>query len=224
MEEIHKKLQSHTILIVEDDSSTLKWLVRVLSIYFKKVYGASDAMEALDIFNTNQISIVLSDIQMPNVDGLNFLQKIMSLNPSTLRIIMTAFNNPTYINRAIQSEVNFYLKKPIDIDDLLLTIALNLNKKPNNIYNLGEDFFYDIKQKVVTKDKKTITLTKKEILFIELLLKKINSVITIQEIENYVWNEPTSVDAIRMVLVGLRKKLYPKFVENIKGIGYKLII
>ena len=44
------------------------------------------------------------------------------------------------------------------------------------------------------------------------------------EIEQYIWEEPTSLDAIRMVIVGLRKKLFPNFIENVKGLGYKLTI
>jgi DNA-binding response OmpR family regulator len=226
MEELHKKLQSHTVLIAEDDSTTLKWLVKVLSIYFKKVYGACDAMEALEIFNANPTTIVISDIQMPSVDGLSFLQKIMTLNPLTLRIVMTAFNSPIYINRAVQSEVNLYFKKPIDIDDLLLTIALNIDEVKNNVLNnsLGNGYVYNNLQKIVIKDKKNIRLTKKEILLTELLLKNRHRIVMMYEIEQSIWEEPTSLDAIRMVIVGLRKKLFPKFIENVKGLGYKLTI
>lgn len=226
MEELQKKLQSQTLLIAEDDPSTLKWLVRVLSIYFKKVYGAKDAMEALEIFEATPTTIVLSDIQMPQVDGLNFLQKIMILKPTTLRIVMTAFNNPTYINRAIQSEVNFYLKKPIDIDELLLTIALNVEKNTETTLKnfLGNDYIYDENLKIVKKDEKIIKLTRKEILFIELFLDNQNRVVSIEEIERGIWKEPTSLDAIRMVIVGLRRKLFPEFLENVKGLGYKLTL
>jgi len=226
MEELQNKLQSQTLLIAEDDPSTLKWLVRVLSIYFKKVYGAKDAMEALEIFETTPTTIVLSDIQMPQVDGLSFLQKIMSLNPSTLRIVMTAFNNSTYINRSIQSEVNFYLKKPIDIDDLLVTIALNVEKTAKiTLRNfLGRGYIYDENLKIVKKDEGIIKLTRKEILFIELFLDNQNRVVSLEEIERDIWKEPISLDAIRMVIVGLRKKLYPEFLENVKGLGYKLAL
>ena len=226
MEVLNKKLQHHTILIAEDDPTTLKWLNRVLSIYFKDVYTASNAMEALEIFSKTPTTIVLSDIQMPEVDGLSFLQKIMTLNSKTIRIVMTAFNNPTYVNRAIESEVNFYLKKPIDIDNLLLTIALNIDKNEEKVLNnsLGDGYLYDNLQKIVRKNEKLIKLTKKEVLFIELLLKNRDRVVAIEEIESLIWDEPTSLDAIRMVVVGLRKKLYPEFIENIKGLGYKLKI
>jgi len=224
MEIIHKKLQPLTLLIAEDDESTLKWLVRVLSIYFKEVRGAHDAMEALELFKEKPTDIVLSDIQMPGVDGLHFLQKIASLSPNTLRIVMTAFNSPEYLNRSVEAEVSFYLKKPIDIDELLVAIASNIPslEEFQELEPIGEGYFYDYKKKVVSKEEKLIKLTKKEILLLELLLKNKDAIISIEQIESYVWEEPVTVDAIRMVLGGLRKKLYSNLIENIKGVGYRI--
>ncbi len=224
MEALHRKLQPLTLLIAEDDPSTLKWLVRVLSIYFKKVYAAGSAMEALEIFNENPTDIVISDIQMPQVDGLHLLQKINSISPNTLRVVMTAFNNPAYVNRAIESEVNFYLKKPIDIDELLVAVSSNLNKTVNDPSNiiLKENYSYNPLQKSISSQGKAVNLTKKESLLMELFIENKNSIISLEQIENSIWNEPVTNDAIRMVITGLRKKLYKNAVENIKGLGYKL--
>ena len=223
METINKKLQPLSLLIAEDDESTLKWLVRVLSIYFKDVRGANDAMEALVLFKEKPADIVLSDIQMPGVDGLHLLQKIATISPDTLRVVMTAFNSPEYLNRSVEAEVNFYLKKPIDIDELLVAIAANIpSTTDENIESIGNNYFYDNKKKMVLKDDELIKLTKKEILLLELLLQNKQSIVSTVQIENYVWEEPVTVDAIRMVLRGLRKKLYPEVIENIKGVGYRI--
>jgi DNA-binding response OmpR family regulator len=224
MEILHTKLQHLNLLIAEDDPSTLKWLVRVLSIYFKKVYGASDAMEALEIFNNAPTDIVIADIQMPHVDGLHFLQKIASISPDTLRIVMTAFNNQAYLNRIIESEVNFYFKKPIDIDELLVAISSNITKTIyyNSNILLKEDYYYNPLQKNIVSAKESINLTKKESLLMELLLKNRNSIVSLEQIEESIWMEPVTNDAIRMIITGLRKKLYKGSIANIKGLGYKL--
>jgi DNA-binding response OmpR family regulator len=224
METLNEKLQNLSVIIAEDDESTLKWLVKILSIYFKEVQGASNAIDALELFQNSPSDVMISDIQMPGVDGLNFLQKIASISPKTLRIVMTAFNSPEYLNRAIDSEVNLYLKKPIDIDELLVAVATNIKKEENSLESLGEGYFYNSSLKIIQKDQQTIRLTKKEILLIELLLKYKSSIVSIEQIENSVWDEPVSSDAIRMVVVGVRKKLYPKSIENIKGVGYRLNI
>jgi len=223
MDSIYKLLESKTILIVEDDASTLKWLQRVLSLYFKEVNVACDAPEGLEIFKKNPSNIVIADIQMPDVDGLSFLQKIKSMNTDTFRIVMTAFNSLPYIERAVQSGVHLYLKKPIDIDELLVAISSHISKQ--NIQSdiiLGNSFIYDSNTRTVYKDEKIIALTKKELDLFELLLKNRFSFVSLELIEQTVWKELVSADAIRMVIVSLRKKLYSELIENLKGLGYKI--
>jgi len=224
MEILHERLHPLSILVVEDDESTLKWLLKILSIYFKDVRGASTAMDALELFKNSHYDVVLSDIQMPGVDGLSLLQKISSISSKTLCIIMTAFNSPEYLNRSINAEVSLYLKKPIDIDELLVAVASNVQKEKSALESIGMEYLYDVNKKVVLKDNIAIKLTKKEMLLLELLLKNKYSVVSIEQIENSVWEEPVSADAIRMVVVGMRKKLYPEVIENIKGVGYRLNI
>lgn len=224
MQSIYSRLENHNILIVEDDPSTLKWLSRVLSMYFKDVYSACDAIEALEIFKTNKTDIVLADIQMPDIDGLTFLEKIAQINPNSVKIVMTAFNSPTYLNRAVESGVDFYLKKPIDIDELLVAISSHLpqSKTTSICTNLGEDFSFDSSSKMLYKKDKLIKLTKKELELLELFIKNKSTYISLEHIEQNIWEENTTSDAIRMVIVGLRKKLYTKLFENLKGLGYRI--
>lgn len=225
MQAIHKRLHSLILLIAEDDESTLKWLIRVLSIYFKEVRGAKDAMQALELFKENPSDVIISDIQMPQVDGLHLLQKIAILSPKTKRVVMTAFNTPEYINRAVESDVDFYLKKPIDIDEFLVAIASSVSREVVDEYkvvSIGEGYFYDYKQKLVKKDESNIKLTKKEILLLELLLHNQKAIVSIEQIENSIWQEPVSADAIRMVVTAIRKKIHQNVIENVKGLGYKI--
>jgi len=226
MENLHSKLQPLSLLIVEDDESTLKWLHRILSIYFKDVLIANNAMDAYELFKNNSIDVIVADIQIPDVDGLNFLQKIATIEPSSLRIVMTAFNNQSYLNRAINAEVNFYFKKPIDIDELLITISLNCNKQKQVRKQIGlkNGYIYDDIQKIVLYKDQKIKLTKKESLLLDCLYTNKNTIVSLEQIENIVWKEPVTSDAIRMVVSSLRKKLYKDAIENIKGFGYRLCL
>ena len=226
MEAIHKRLSMHSILVAEDDPSTLKWLVRILKVYFKEVHSATNAMDALEIFTQTPTDIIVADIQMPEVDGLTFLHKISLISPQTLRVVMTAFNSPSYLNRSVESGVHLYLKKPIDIDELLVALASHMPESISipTISNLGEGFHYDSDKKMVYKELKAIRLTKKELLLLELLIKNRQGVVGLEMIEQNLYDEPVSDDAIRMVVVGLRKKLYSTLIENLKGLGYRLNI
>lgn len=222
METIYKRLAPYRVLVVDDDESTRKWLVRVLAIYLKEAVYAENALEALDLFKEKPFDIVIADIQMPDIDGLTFLQKIQTLSPSTYRVIMTAFNNTLYLNRAVGCNVPLYLKKPIDIDELLVSLSSHMPDTSNSLVNLGEDFTYELEKKMVYKNNKVVKLTKKELLLLELLLKNKQGYLTFEVIESNIWQESTTTDAIRMVIVGLRKKLYSQLIENMKGLGYRL--
>ncbi|WP_418184609.1 response regulator transcription factor [Aliarcobacter vitoriensis] len=226
MQIIHKKLHSLNLLIVEDDESTLKWLSRVLSIYFNEVSIAKDAINAFEVFKEKSFDIVISDIEMPQVDGLHLLQKIALLSPKTMRIVMTAFNTSEYINRAIESDVHFYFKKPIDIDELLVAISTFTSKNilKDKVVFLGNNYLYYSDKKIIKNDERSISLTKKEVSLLEFLLYKNGNIVSIEEIENNVWKEPVRADAIRMVVTNLRKKIYSTLIKNIKGIGYKVDI
>ncbi|MDD3596065.1 response regulator transcription factor [Sulfuricurvum sp.] len=226
MQTIHTRLQGLSILIVEDESSTRKWLVRVLQLYFKEVYSASDAMEALEKFTESPSQIVVADIQMPDVDGLTFLEKIAALSPNSLRIVMTAFNTNPYLNRAVEAGIHFYLKKPIDIDEFLVAVASHFPEDagPSFINDLGRGFFYNAHEMMLYQNEKAIKLTKKELQFIELLLKNRHGITSFEQIEKVIWDGYTTPDAIRMVVVALRKKIYPELIENFKGLGYRLSV
>ncbi|WP_298694121.1 response regulator transcription factor [uncultured Sulfuricurvum sp.] len=226
MQTIHSRLQGLSILIVEDESSTRKWLVRVLQLYFKEVRSASDAMEALEQFIESPSNIVVADIQMPEVDGLTFLEKIATLSNDTLRIVMTAFNTNPYLNRAVEAGVHFYLKKPIDIDEFLVAVASHFPEENSvsNMCDMGRGFFYHPHEMMLHHNGKAIKLTKKELQFLELLLKNRYGVISFDQIEKSIWDGSATPDAIRMVVVALRKKTYPELIENFKGLGYRLSI
>ncbi len=226
MEKLHTKLQALTLLIVEDDESTLKWLERILSIYFKDVKVANNAMDAFAIFRKEDIDVIVADIQIPEVDGLHLLQKIASVKPSCIRIVMTAFNNHIYLNRAIDAEVDFYFKKPIDIDELLVSISLSIKNQKKIIekIKLKNNYVYDSVQKMIINKNSKINLTKKESLLFELLYENRNTIVSLEYIENSIWEEPTTNEAIRMVISSLRKKLYENSIKNIKGFGYKLCL
>ena len=224
MEKIYNSLKDKSLLIIEDDVSTLKWLSRVLSLYFHKVYSASCAIEGLEVFKNTNTNIVIADVQMPNVDGLVFLEKIKEINKNTFRIVMTAFNSPLYLNRAVEAGTHLYLKKPIDIDEILVAIASRFSNESSGdiIIDLGESFVLDTSKKLISKNNKRIDLTKKELLLIYLLLNNKNAFVSFELMEQVVWKEHVRADAIRMVIVSLRKKLYPSLIQNLKGLGYRI--
>ncbi len=94
----------------------------------------------------------------------------------------------------------------------------------NKIYNLNPNWIFDVSKSVVTNGNEDFILTKKEAIFLKLLITK-NRIITYEELENSVWDEDSvmTLNAMRLFIKNLRKKLPEKFLTNIQGIGYKVM-
>ena len=224
MQSLYNSLKEKTLLIVEDDESTLNSLHKVLSLYFKEVHSASNTYDALFLFNKYENDIVLSDIQVPGIDGLSFKEKIKRIKKDTYCIVMTAFNNEVYLDRAVEVGISLYLKKPIDMDEILVSVASFClkEKEKDTAIVLGQSYSYDLVKNIILKDNKSINLTKKELLVMALLLKNKDSYVSFEVLEQVVWQDDASSDAIRMVILGLRKKLFSSLIENRKGLGYRI--
>jgi len=111
------------VLIVDDSSAIRKILVRVLSqtdLPIKQVHEANDGAEALKIVEANDVSLILSDINMPNVDGLELLQKLR-LTPKwkDLSVVMiTTEGSQAKVMEAVQLGAKGYVRKPFTADQI----------------------------------------------------------------------------------------------------------
>ena len=117
-----EKLQKITVLYVEDDENIRDELVDILEMDIGTLYVACDGQEGLDMFKEHKPDIVVTDIQMPNMDGLEMSSKIRELDSEVPIIITTAFNEPSFLIKAIDIGVDKYVTKPIDLDKLESTI------------------------------------------------------------------------------------------------------
>lgn len=107
------------ILVVEDDPSSKLFLKSLLEISSYDVRAAENGIEGLNIFEEYLPDIVITDIQMPRMDGLELLGNIKQRKPETIVIITTAFGTETYAIQALHLGASNYLKKPVRKEDLL---------------------------------------------------------------------------------------------------------
>jgi len=118
-----------SILIIEDDEKTRDYLRDILSIYFKSVYVAQDGCVGFKLFKEYLPDIVISDIKMPCMDGLEVLKNSKMIKPDTIAIVCTAFSNKEYLMSAIDIKIDGYIVKPIEISVLLDRIKLNISDR-----------------------------------------------------------------------------------------------
>jgi len=107
------------ILYVEDDEVIRKSISRVLEPMVKKIYQASNGKQALNIIQQKKIDLVITDIRMPNMDGLSLIKKIKELKLNVPVIITTAFDEVEYLKQAIELHVDKFICKPINMYNLI---------------------------------------------------------------------------------------------------------
>ncbi|WP_258238887.1 response regulator [Arcobacter sp. CECT 8985] len=214
------------ILYVEDDEIARVNAVEFLEDYFESIYSAKDGLEALSLYEKFHPDIIITDIQMPKINGLEFIKKVRRYDLNTQIIIISAYSTKDYLLQAVELRLIKYLIKPVKFDELLKAIEESkefLQKSSSNIINFCDNLTFDMFNKVVKKDNTLIKITIKEILLLELLLKNKNRYVTYQEIENYVWaDDVMSKDALKSLVKRLKNSLNCECITNLSGYGYKI--
>ena len=218
------QLKNLKILYIDDEDYIRANAVEYLSFYCDNVYEAYDGISGLESYEKYKPDIIITDIKMPKLNGIEMVKKIRQKDKKTKVILATAFLETSYLLQAVELGLIKYLTKPITADKLLpvlrtCTIDITEDK---SIYNLGEGFLFDILNKNLFHNKKQIFLTKKELLFLELLIKNHKRAVKYDELNNYIWKGEMSDDAIRSVVKELRKKISKQAIKNISGIGYQV--
>lgn len=221
------KIKTLTILYAEDEEGIRKNIADSLSYYFKSVYQAADGQEAFEIYKDKKPDIVLSDIHMPILNGIEFVKKIRETDKNTPVVMITAHTDKKYLLEAVELHMEKYIIKPIDIDELFNAIEkcveyININKK--DILKVDEDYVYDYDKKELTYKSKVVILSRKEIDFLEVLISHQDRIVTYAELQEYVWGDDVMTDsALRSLVRNFRKKLPTNILSNLSGIGYRLV-
>lgn len=218
--------KKYTILYIEDDEGVRTATSRSLARMFNELYEAKDGEEGFSLYNKYHPDIILTDINMPKMDGLTLIKKIRKLDKTTKIIISTAFSEKDYLMDAIDLKLEKYIIKPLTSRNLIPALTLtvqDLEKESDIEIPLGKDFYFDKSTSLFYLNGIMLELNKKELLFLKLLVLNKNRVVSYVEIEQYVWeDEYMSLNSLRTTIGFLRKKLPYNCIKNISNMGYKL--
>lgn len=219
------KLTAFSILYVEDEDGIRNNIEEILIHLFKEVYSSNNTKDAYTKYLKHKPDLIITDIKMGNESGIDLLKKIRSNDSKTRIIITSAFTDLEYMLQATELHLVKYIIKPITQDKLMGALESFIKSYDDNkIYNLNPNWIFDVSKSIVTNGNEDFILTKKEAIFLKLLITK-NRIITYEELENSVWDEDSvmTLNAMRLFIKNLRKKLPEKFLTNIQGIGYKVM-
>ncbi len=218
-------LQDKSILFAEDDIISRMKTEEILTLLFKEVYSVQNGEEAYKLYKDKTPDIILTDINMPTKDGLEFIEGIRKDDYTTPIVVVTSFSEKGTLIRATNLAIDGYLLKPINLNDLTFTLrrAIQRTHKDKGILSLSKNLFFNFDTKELYLNNDIVTLGTKEQELLLLLLNNRERTVTKEEIENALWPIDTvSASAIKKLILRIRKKIKIDIISSQRGIGYRL--
>lgn len=242
---LEKYSKNINVLFVEDDEHIRKETTELLKDIFQKditvaVDGKEGFREYMEYHERNgkYFDLVITDIKMPNLDGIELTRLIYKENILQPLIVLSAHNESDYLMQLINLGISQFILKPIEFNnfvDVIFKISKDIffngteeEIESEMVINLGENLYWDKKDKKLVQDNESIKLTKKEFLFLELLLKAPEKTHTNDEVLIYLWKDDLDkspdITNLKNIISRFRKKVPLLNIENIYSFGYRINI
>lgn len=235
---LKKYTKDFNILFVEDDKEFRKEFSELLLDIFPNVTTAIDGQDGLNKYiefhkNTNNyFDLIVSDIKMPNLDGVELVDSIYKIKKDQKVIILSARNEFNYLLPLVNLGIQQFFTKPIDystfLDDIFKLCSQIYHNKSNdnaNIIRINESLIWEKDKKKLLKDNETINLTKNELRFVDTILNNSGRVCTVENLINVIWHDEFEINIdishLKSLIYRLRKKVPDLHIQNIYGMGYK---
>ena len=213
------------ILVVEDDKIIREGICEYLSEFGYEMYEAEDGRKALNIFKDKDINLIILDIQIHLLNGLEVLKEVRKESKIPI-LMLTAFSDEEYKISAFSSLADGYIEKPFSLPVLKVRIDSLIKR----YYKEVEKFIYkDLEVNFSSYTAKVkdefIDVNAKELEILKYLLENEGHVLTRNQIIDNVWKETEDIPFDRVIDVyikELRKKLRLDCIITIRNVGYKL--
>lgn len=220
------------ILLIEDDPRISEFIIKGLQQNNMLVELAKNGLIARELVQDQHWDIILMDIMLPDIDGMELTKLIRFKNIYTPILVLSALSQTNDKIKALDSGADDYITKPFDFNELLSRInALTRRSKFNTLFTSSTlvcgSIEIDTQKHLVTQDKQTIDLSPREYKLILFLMENKNKVVSRTQILQAVWSISfdTNTNVVDVYISYLRNKLTPKnkpLIQTIKGTGYML--
>ncbi len=235
-----------SVLFVEDDENIRRETSELLSdIFQKNIDTAIDGKEGFEKYmnyyekNGKYYDLVITDIKMPNLDGIELTKLIYKQNENQSLIVLSAHSESEYLMQLVNIGISQFILKPIDFDnfiDVVFKVSKhihfqnykNTKSQADKLIDLASNLKWDSNTKQLIRDEEIVKLTKKEFMLIDLLLKTPEKTHTNEEVLVYLWNDDADktpdISNLKNIISRLRKKVPELNIENIYSFGYRINI
>lgn len=215
-----------TILLLEDDELFAQTLEDFLEEEGYLVDIACDGEVALELNYKKNYDLYLLDINVPKLNGLELLKELRASGDNTPTIYLTSYKDKETLKEGFLSGADDFLKKPLDMDELLLRMKSLLKRSGKSIENIviSNTLVYKPSIKRVFDNGIDLNLPIKILNLLELCLENKDEIITKEMIVSKLWavGEDYSEGSIRVYINNLKKIIGKDSIVNIKGVGYKI--
>ena len=216
----------YKVLLLEDDELFASTVEDFLSDEGFDVDIANDGEECLELNYKKNYDLYIFDINVPKINGLDLLKQLRQSDDNTPTIFLTSYKDKDTLHDAFLKGCDDYLKKPVDLDELILRIKalLKRNKKQFNIIKLSDTLTFNPSNKRAYENDVDLNLPIKVLDLLELFLENKGEIVTKNMIISKLWTtqEEYSEGSIRVYINQIKKLLGKESILNIKGIGYKI--
>ncbi|MCE7863060.1 MAG: response regulator [Bacteroidetes bacterium CHB5] len=219
------------ILLIEDESKTIQYIKKGLEENGYEVDTAEDGRTGRALGFKNQYNLIITDIIMPEINGLDLCREFRAAKIETPILMLTALADTDDVVEGLDSGADDYLAKPFEFKELLARIRTLTKRQPkpgNETHLRIADLVLDLNAKSVVRGGKRIDLTSKEFALLEYFLRNQNKVIPRAELSKHVWNVDfdTGTNMVEVYVNYLRKKIDRDFdvklIHTQFGMGYIL--
>ena len=225
-----------SILLVEDEENLHEALKLNLELESYEVTSAFDGTEALKKINNEYFDLIIMDIMLPEIDGINVTESVRVNHNEVPILILSARNSSADRVLGLKKGADDYLTKPFNLEELLLRVdkLIDKSKKMQLKESIGDSYDFgnnkiDFKaQDAITWNGQRVELSKKESMLLKLLIENKGDVVTREKILQVVWgyNVYPTTRTIDNFILSFRKYFEedsrnPKYFHSVRGVGYK---
>ena len=225
------------VLLVEDEDLARKTLSFYLNTIFDEVILAKDGAEGLiaikeNFQNNENFDLVITDLNMPNINGMQMIDEILKLLPNQRFIIVSAHKNEEDLLKLINLRVSGYFVKPLNIDNMMdmlqkakeevILDKQHIKMKNESLIPLNNSYTFDLINNKLYHHNLILQLSKKESEILDVLIKNLGTLISVERFKEIVWNDININDSsFRTVMKRLKDKIKDDdFIISHKGYGY----
>ena len=213
------------ILLMEDDPVLGEIITDYLNGYYS-VDHAYDSQEAQEMLDAQKYDLLIFDVNVPGISGIELIGELRSFNDTTPAIIITAYDDTEHLRKSFDAGAHDYIKKPFELEELRLRIDKSkvlFHIEQEEKMTLGEDLVYYPSRRMVRKNGKEILLKPKEHEILSYFVAHPHRLISTEELVQNIWefDQLPSDATLRSYIRNLREIIGSEKIKTQRGAGYR---